>query len=438
MGLQTLTGAAVLALACFFSAVNAQAQEYSISELYQLARAKDPALNMAGSRLDVGKAEKDISRAALMPRLNANATIKQFWPTVENYESADITGQYYGYSYGITGGMPLLNMASYYQMNAADANIGSADSGVNLVRQELMVRLLDAYLRYLKASGDEKLFREDMGRVARILEQSEAFLKAGTGDVIAVYESKARMDSAAADLVKAEGARKMAQQQLESLTGVIVASVKDITFEGNFTAGTETLDWWLETMKQRNPSLAQARYDLDAAGAMRKSANAGHLPTVNANYGYTVDKGSTFLPDVVTEQYYVVLGLSFPIFSGGETSARARRAAALEAENRAALNEANDKAVNHLKEIYLNLKYNISLYEAYRQKNESAEVKFKAVQKGKEIGTRTAIDLLNAEQDYAVSRRDLANIRYDIALMKAQLKAAAGTLSEEDLETISR
>lgn len=436
--LQLLTGAAVLGFTCLFSTVTAQAQEYSISELYQLARAKDPALNRAFAQLDMGKAEKDIYRAAFIPRLNGNVARKQFWPTVENYESQDITGHYYGYSYGLTGGVPLLNMAAYYQIGAADANINSADAGVNLARQELMVRLFDTCIRYLKAVGDEKLFRDDMARLAQILDQAQAFRKAGTGDVIAVYEAKARLDSAAADLVKAEGIRKMAQQMLESLSGVTVESVKDITSPENFTAQGEPLDWWLATMQRWNPSIIQARYDLDAATEMRKSAHAGHLPTVTANYGYTVDKGSTFLPDVITEQYYIAMGLSIPIFSGGEISARVRRAAAVEAENRATLKEADEKAVNRLKELYLNLEHNISLHDAYRQKHESAEMKLKAVRKGKEIGTRTSIDLLNAEQDYAVSRRDLSHVRYDIALRRVQLKAVAGTLSEEDMETINR
>lgn len=432
------TGAALLSVMVLlpgtaFSAVT----EYSIIELYNLAKAKDPALNRAGAQLESGRADKDIATAGLMPRLNAIAGRKQFWPTVENYQSSTIDGHYYGYNYGLTGGVPLLNMGAYYQMHAADSGVSGAEAGLALARQDLMIRLVDAYTRYLKASNDIALIREDMGRTNKILEQAEAFLKAGTGDVIAVYEAKARMDSAAAELVKAEGGQKIVRQRLANLTGLNIESVKNISFDEKLSLMLEPLDSWLETMRQRNPAILQARYELTTAEEMRKSANAGHFPTVSAIYGYTVDKGSTFLPDVITEQYYLGFNVNIPIYAGGETSGRVRRAMALEMENRAALDDAGDRAVNRLHEAYLNLQYNFSLYDAYRQKNESADVQLKAVQKGREIGTRTAIDLLNAEKDYAVSRRDLANIRYDILMKQVELKAAAGILDESDLADIT-
>ena len=161
------------------------------------------------------------------------------------------------------------------------------------------------------------------------------------------------------------------------------------------------------------------------------------MPGVSGNGGYTVDKGSTFLPKVETRQWYAGLQLNVPIYSGGETSARTRRAMAGESERRAMLDDAQTQAIRRLKEAYLNLTYNQSLVEAYQRKHESSDLQLKAVQKGREIGTRTAIDLLNAEQSFAVSRRDLISALYDNVQRHIELKSAAGILSEEDLVAIS-
>lgn len=430
--------AAVTGLALMSLGNSAGAEERNLMELYRLAKTKDPVLARADARLESGRADKEIAVAALLPRVSANGAARHLWHHLVGYGASGRTdGEYTGYSYGLGAAVSVFNMSSYYQMSGADAGIGSAEAGVQVARQELIVRLLDSYLKYLKAKADEKLSRDELSRLAKILEQAEAFLKAGTGDVIAVYEAKARLDSVAADLVKTEGQLRLAQQTLSSLSGVTVDAVRDITVTASEGPRPAELEWWIETMRQRSPNLLQARKDLQQAEESSRSARAGHIPTIQGNGGYTVDKGSTFLPDVETRQWYAGLSISVPIYSGGETSARTRRALASEAERRAMLDDSQDQGIKRLKEAYLNLQYNLSLVEAYQRKQESADLQLKAVQKGRSIGTRNAIDLLNAEQTYAISRRDLTAALYDNLQRRLELKAAAGVLSEDDIVSFS-
>ncbi|MDD2734502.1 MAG: TolC family protein [Desulfuromonadaceae bacterium] len=419
------------------AALPAHAQEYDLQELYKLAKAKDPTVSRAEARLEVGKADKEIAMAALLPRVSANGSIRQIQHQVLYYGKEPINGDYTGFSYGAGAAVSLFNMSSYFQLSAADAGISSADTGLQAARQDLIVRLLDAHLRYLKAVANEKLYRDELTRVGKVLAQSEAFLKAGTGDIIAVYEAKARMDSAAAEMIKTEGILRLALQNLSSLTGIVVDGVKDIAVDKSSGPQPAELEWWVATMQQRSPALLQAKEDLLQAEEYRKAARAGHLPTFSGNGGYTVDKGSTFLPKVETRQWYVGLQMNIPIYSGGETTARTRRALAGEAERRAMFDDAQTQAIRRLKEAYLNLTYNQSLVEAYQRKHESSELQLKAVQKGRDIGTRTAIDLLNAEQTYAISRRDLTSALYDNVQRQIELKAAAGILNEDDLAAVS-
>jgi outer membrane protein len=280
------------------------------------------------------------------------------------------------------------------------------------------------------------LYRDELSRVSSILKQAEAFLKAGTGDIIAVYEARARMDSAAADLIKAEGQRRIAEQALSSLTGTVVTKVSELSLSR--PKGPQPVDfaWWLEAMQKNNPAIRQAQEDLRQAGHYSKANWSGHLPTLQLQGGYTVDKGSTFLPEVETRQWFVGASISVPIYSGGETAGRTRRAVAGESERRFMLADVQDQHTNRLKEAFLNLQYNVSLAEAYQRKQESAELQLKATRKGREIGTRNAIELLNAEQTYAVSRRDLSNVLYDNLARQFELKAAAGVLTEEDLQAL--
>ena len=73
------------------------------------------------------------------------------------------------------------------------------------------------------------------------------------------------------------------------------------------------------------------------------------------------------------------------------------------------------------------------MIKALKQKEISTEIQLNGVSKGRGLGTRTAIDLLNAEQSYSIAKRDLRNALYDNVVRIIQLKAAAGILDEADL-----
>ena len=60
-----------------------------------------------------------------------------------------------------------------------------------------------------------------------------------------------------------------------------------------------------------------------------------------------------------------------------------------------------------------------------------------AIDAGFQVGTRTSVDVLNAERRVFEARRDLAFSRYDYVINRLTLKQAAGTLSETDVELVN-
>jgi len=432
-----LLSALVLCPVLSLTPPSAVAETKNILELYTLAKAKDPVVGKAEARLEAGKADQEIAWAALLPRINANASQRKLWHTVENYGPQTTEGSYDSFNYSVGGQIAIFNVPSFLQVSAAGAGLKSADVALEAAHQDLIVRLVDAYVKLLKAQADEQLYRDELARVSEILKQAEAFLKAGTGDIIAVYEAKARMDSAAADLIKTESQRHIAEQNLSSLTGIVVTGVQDILVIEPQAPQPADLSWWLDAMRKNNPAIRQAQEDLAQAAYMTSANRAAHLPTIQFSGGYAVDKGSTFLPEVETKQWYIGGSVSLPIYSGGETMARTRRALAVESERRFILEDSQEQNTKRLKEAFLNLQYNVSLAEAYKRKHASTELQLKATRKGREIGTRSAIDLLNAEQTWAVSRRDLTSALYDNLVRHLELKVAAGILTEADIGAVA-
>jgi hypothetical protein len=71
------------------------------------------------------------------------------------------------------------------------------------------------------------------------------------------------------------------------------------------------------------------------------------------------------------------------------------------------------------------------MIKALEQKVSSSEMQLTAVKKGRSIGTRSAIDVLNAEHSYSVALRDYKNTLYDNVLKNILLKNAAGVLGDD-------
>jgi outer membrane protein len=76
----------------------------------------------------------------------------------------------------------------------------------------------------------------------------------------------------------------------------------------------------------------------------------------------------------------------------------------------------------------------ISQVEALKAATVSAQSALESTQAGYEVGTRTIVDVLNVQRNLFSSQRDYLNSRYSYIINGLNLKAAAGTLSESDLE----
>ena len=68
----------------------------------------------------------------------------------------------------------------------------------------------------------------------------------------------------------------------------------------------------------------------------------------------------------------------------------------------------------------------------------STESALDAIEAGFQVGTRTSVDVLEAQSALFGAKRDYAQARYDYILDILRLKQAAGVLSEEDLAEVNR
>lgn len=410
----------------------------TIWSLYLAAKANDPALGRTEARVTGSKADSDLLFSALMPHLDSSAGVKQNSQTVSNYNtSTDGNYDFTSVNYNITARMTLLHVPTLYSLSAAAAGLSAEQAGVEAARQNLIVKFTDSYFTLLKAQTDKQIALGEINRLKQVLDQSQAFLKAGTGDVISVYEAQSRLDSAGADLTKSESNLRLAEQKLSNQVGKPVIEVVNYLPRQPAGPDPDNLDWWVATMEKEQPAIRQAREGVVQTSEQRKAAKAEYMPVLQASGGYDVNRGTAALPTAEVRQWFVGASITLPLYSGGETSAKVRRAVASEEERQHIFDETMDQQRENVKQAFFNLRYNISLIKALDQRKASAEIQLAAVKKGRKIGTRTAIDVLNAEQGYSVALRDYRYALYDNIIRVIQLKSAAGVLAEIDVSGLS-
>jgi outer membrane protein len=143
------------------------------------------------------------------------------------------------------------------------------------------------------------------------------------------------------------------------------------------------------------------------------------------------------LPGSDTHSNTIGLQLTLPIFAGGAVMSKDREAVALREKARADLDNTRRAAALGARQAYLGVTSGMAQVRAYEQALVSSQSALDSNKLGYEVGVRINIDVLNAQQQLFATRRDLAKARYDTLVAQLRLKAAAGSLGEDDVQAIN-
>jgi outer membrane protein len=145
------------------------------------------------------------------------------------------------------------------------------------------------------------------------------------------------------------------------------------------------------------------------------------------NRGQSGNGSATISPDS-SRGATIGLQLSLPLFAGGAIQSRERESIAKRRQAEHDLGAAQRDTRLQVQDKFL---------AAQTQSLRSAQTALEATAQGRDVGTRTELDVLDAQQRVHAARMDLAQARTDYLLGRVQLAAAAGELRENDLASLN-
>ena len=206
---------------------------------------------------------------------------------------------------------------------------------------------------------------------------------------------------------------------------------------------------WVDIALQGNPSVLNSRAAVDVAEANMRLQRSGYYPTLDLVATYDKFKNSNYVyRDIINDlelstnlkvdDARIGLVLDIPLYQGGRVTASTRQARHLLDATGQDLDDVQRGVIRQTQDAYRAIIAGIQEVQAFRQASISAESALEATQAGFEVGTRTIVDVLIAEQRKYQAQRDNSVARHAYIINHLRLKAVAGMLSAEDLRVVNQ
>lgn len=448
--------ALILALGVLCVAPAVQAED--LLTVYERAKTNDPQVREADALRKATLESKPQALAALLPQVsgaasrledsNSGTNFRQFvlgGTLVPNDTSG--AGDATNKRWSLDLRQSVFSWANWVALKRADKTVAQAEADYQAEEQNLISRVSTAYFNVLAAQDTVEAQSSALEAISRQLEQADKRFEVGLIAITDVQEAKAARDSAAAAVIAAKRSLASFEEQLREITGEkysVLAKPGDAMPLKSPDPADE--DKWVQLSMEQNLALVSSRLAADIARDDVRTAFSGHLPELDlvasrSNAANTSEQrlrtGGVATANSDTDDTQYSLQLSVPIFSGGATQSRVRQSEYRWQAARERLTRTSRQTERAARDAYLGVISEISRVNALRQALESNQTALKATEAGYEVGTRTAVDVLDARRNLVQAQTNYSRSRYDYMLNVLQLKLAAGTLDRQTLAEIN-
>ncbi|MEW6118877.1 MAG: TolC family outer membrane protein [Pseudomonadota bacterium] len=417
-------------------ALTPAAHAANLSDVYRDAQAYDAQYAAAKAARTAGQEKAVQGRAGLLPQVNVNGNLRY------NDVDSSLPGgdaDYDSNGFGISASQPLFRKQNLVQYEQAKTQTRIAEVQFKAAEQDLILRVAQAYFDVLQSQDNIAFINAQKAAITEQLASAKRNFEVGTATITDTHEAQARYDLAVAQEIAEQNTLNIRLRALEKLIGKPAGALDVLVEPAQLKTEAGNIDEWAERAAQGNLQAEIQRLAKAIADQEVERNRAGHYPTLDAVAGYTVSNNQNFgTQQVDTRTASIGLELNLPIYQGGLVSSQVREAVANQEKARQDLEVASRDASLSARQAWLNVNSGAARVRALEQALVSSRAQLDSTKLGLQVGVRTSLDVLDAEQQVLSARRDLAGARYAYLLSGLALKAAVGTLNPADLAEIDQ
>ena len=345
-------------------------------------------------------------------------------------------------TYQLTLSQPIYRPQNRAQYDQAEHQVRQAEAVFGQAAQDLAVRSAQAYFDVLSAEDTLALVRAQKAAISEQLAQAKRNFEVGTATITDTHEAQARYDLSTAQEISSQNDLEVKRRTLQQVTGKAYEKLRPLRSDVKLSPpNPNNMQSWVDIAeKQSFPVLIQEAVS-EIASLEVKRSRVAHYPTVDlvATLGQTNQTGSNLSAtgSLITPAS-IGVQLALPLYQGGAINSREREAAANYEKAKQDLENARRVSALSSRQSYLGVINGIAQVSALEAALVSSQSALESNKLGYEVGVRINIDVLNAQQQLFSTRRDLATARYNTITNYLRLKAAAGSLREEDIDEVNK
>ena len=297
--------------------------------------------------------------------------------------------------------------------------------------------LLNAATAYLNVVRDEDVVKLSVNNEQVLLKQLEATqerFKVGEITRTDVSQAEARMSKATADRVAAEGTLQTSRANYMNAVGHTPEAPVQPALP---SALPGSLDDLTAAALATNPTVVAADYAYAAAQDGVDLVFGELLPTLSLSADVTrslqtsaMGTGGATSETIARE---VLLNLSVPLYESGSVYARVRASKHTAGQRRIEADQARRDAVEAAAKSWETLQAAKAQAKAYDAQIKASELALAGVREESKVGSRTVLDVLNAEQELFDARVNLVRAQHDVLAAAFQVKSSAGQMTAQGL-----
>ncbi len=435
---------AALAAACL--AACGASHAIDLMDAWRHAQGSDPAFLAAQDALAAGREKALQGRALLLPQVGLSASATQMRersqlnlpPQLAGLVPAESSGR--AHQVAIQLVQPLYDPKARAEKAQLEQHTGRAEVQWRHAGQQLAQRVAETYLAVLLAEQQLAVVRAERAAMAQQRDRAQARYDVGRGKITELQETQARLDHVAAREVSAASTLSLRQAQFSALTGVAAQGLAALD-EGHAARPPAPADLasWQAQADAANPQVLTRQIDLAIAQAEAEKNRRPARPTLDlvASVGHRGLPGGSAYGLESQRSASVGVQFSVPLYAGGALDSRERESLARARQSEQELAAAKRDARLQVQDGYLAATTGVARIAAQRQSLLSARTALEATTLGRDLGTRTELDVIDAQQRVYGAQLDLLQARHEQLLAGVRLAAAAGSLGEPELRALN-
>lgn len=401
----------------------------TLEDFFTAAVNYSPRLRIAEESLKIGSFRKQAANGRLLPQLRANAS-------VSDNRRTDSQGlrTFDGQRYSIQLSQVLFNWQAYAARSAAHLIEDQLEAEYYGELSFLLTDVSERYFNALQARDALESIAGEIEAVQNQLEQIGSLYERQMVQITDLYQAQASLASVESEQLVLQSEFALRKEALRSISGVTAGDLFGLKDDAAVPALENSINYWVHQAEKNNHQIIAREYAVEAADKRVDERRGAYMPQVtfivqrqDSNVGFDN------IPVDSTDNTYVGLDVSIPIYAGGSNRASVREATSQKRIAESELRQTQLEAGEQVRTAYLQVQAAETFIEAAEKLVESTELSSTAMQRGFELGAVTSVDVLIALRNQYRAERDLQKARYDHVRFLLMLKRETGTLSAEDL-----